>query len=245
MIRALVISVDYSDILNLTLPYNKSFVDETLVVTSPGDTSTVEVAKRHGATTHITDAFYRRRAYFNKAAAIEEGLDVLGRSGWILLLDADILIPEGRHRFEPTTGRVYTARRRILKRLPQTVPPETQWRENKLMLNNEEYGGCFQLFHASDPVLGRPPWHNVGWLWAGGSGITINERWPLPMQARPPFEVLHLGEPFRNWVGRVTKYIDGTQHPDHQDRASRMVSLLQSRRRSTKSGRFLEGAVHE
>ena len=245
MIRAIVPCVEYSDILNLTLPYNKSFVSETLVVTSPDDTQTIEVAQSHGAQVHVTDAFYRKQARFNKAAAIEEGLDVLGRSGWILLLDADILIPHRRHRFEPKIGRVYTARRRILKRLPQRVPPETEWRENKLMLNNEEYGGCFQLFHADDRALGRTPWHNTEWWWAGGSGIPINEKWPLPMQTRPSFEVLHLGEPFRNWVGRVTPYIDGTRHPDYLDRASAMRSLLQARRRSTKSGRFLEGATCE
>lgn len=64
--KAITVCVDYSDILSLTLPYNKHFIEEIMVVTSMKDQKTVDVALEHGARVHQTDTFYRRNAHFNK-----------------------------------------------------------------------------------------------------------------------------------------------------------------------------------
>src|SRR5271165_5034841 len=85
--------VDYAPLLSVTLPYNRHHFQEVWVVTAQRDTATQEVALRNGARVHITDAFYRRGAFYNKWLALEEGLDAMGRSGWLCIMDADVLWP--------------------------------------------------------------------------------------------------------------------------------------------------------
>jgi len=238
--RAIMVCVEYGDLLNLTLPYNRDFFSEVLVVTTREDTETIDVAQRNGAEVHLTDAFYRRRAVFNKFAALEEGLDVFGRHGWMLIMDADIAIPKHRHAFHPQLGQIYTPRRRILKRIPQQIPPEKSWRINKCPMLNEEFAGYFQMFHADDPVLGPAPWHQTDWTWAGGPDSFMHMKWDVRNKIRPPFDVLHLGEPFRNWAGRVTHRVDGTVSPEADKRRGIHQSLLNARRETTRRGRFLD-----
>lgn len=214
MIRAITVCVDYHDILNLTLPYNRSFYEDIMVVTSSADKRTIDVAQQHGAQVHITEAFYGRKAVFNKFAAIEEALDVMGRRGWILLLDADVVIPKQRQPINLVPGKLYTPHRRIVPTIPTEIPIEKRWRRFKRTMVNEEFAGYFQLFHADDPVLGASPWHDINFTWAGSADSFFNARWKESSKVRPPFEVLHLGPPFVNWAGRVTPYIDGSLPED-------------------------------
>jgi hypothetical protein len=91
--RAILVSVDYADLLAITLPYNRHHFEEVWVMTTNGSQDAVE-ADKHGAIVHLTDAFYRDGATFNKWLALEEGLDTMGREGWICLMDADVLWPK-------------------------------------------------------------------------------------------------------------------------------------------------------
>ena len=89
------VSVDYADLLAITLPYNRHHFSEIWVVTSSADEQTKAVAQAHGAHVFVTDSFYANGAAFNKWLALEEGLDAMGREGWLCLMDADVLWPKG------------------------------------------------------------------------------------------------------------------------------------------------------
>jgi hypothetical protein len=240
MVRAICISVDYGDVLELTLPYHKSFVESTLIVTAPHDTKTIAVAEANNAQCHVTDAFYRRGAKFNKWAALEEGLDVMLREGWLLIIDADIVIPPDRRKFEPVEGYIYTPHRRIKYDIGVQVPEQRRWAQYRRPMQNEEFAGYMQLFHASDPVLGNAPWHGVDWTWAGSADSFFHSKWPEQKHVRPPFEVLHLGHPFRNWCGRVTPYADGSVDPKASERAESCEILLRSRKTEGPLSRFIK-----
>jgi hypothetical protein len=97
-------------------------------------------------------------------------------------------------------------------------------------MNNEEFAGYFQLFHASDPVLQRTPWHETDWTWAGGADSFFHQKWSESNKVRPPFEVLHLGPPFINWCGRVTPFADGTTPEKAMLRNEHRMMLLKNRR---------------
>lgn len=230
-IRALIVSVEYSDYLSMTLAHNRPLLSDIMVVTAPQDKKTIAVAQEHEARIHLTEAFYRRGAYFNKFAAIEEGLDVFGRHGWILLMDADICIPHFRHNFTPRIGQIYTPYRRILKNvdLAEGIPEQRKWAQNKRPLMKTESPNFFQLFHASDRALGAPPWHSLDWTWAGSSEGVFQDRWSASARVRPPFEVLHLGRNGTNWAGRVTPFLDGSVPADAKLREDRQNVLLRSR----------------
>ncbi len=120
-VRAITVCVEYADLLALTAPWNQFFYDELTVVTSRDDDATANLCERLSQMLpircHRTDVFYARKAKFNKYAALEEGLDVMGRSGWILVIDADIAIMKTDHPFSPRIGNLYTPIRHVLENI--------------------------------------------------------------------------------------------------------------------------------
>ena len=89
-ITALLTSVDFSDILELTLRHNKPLFKKILVITSPQDGNTQAVCKNLDVECLVSDGF---APGFNKGAAINEGLALLKQEGWLMITDADIFWP--------------------------------------------------------------------------------------------------------------------------------------------------------
>lgn len=81
------------------------------------------MAAQYNFDTYGTNAFYDNGAVFNKWAALEEGLDVLGRKGWICLMDADVVWPEKvTLNLEP--GKLYSPLRRMHESYGQGYDPK-------------------------------------------------------------------------------------------------------------------------
>lgn len=207
--RAILVCVEYEDYLSLTLPYNRHHFDEVMVVTTENDLGTHRVAARHGAKIFTTSSFYSNGAYFNKWAALEEGLEAYGRHGLIAIMDADIVWPKNLPCTEFQMGNLYTPFRRIcpVGRIWR-VPEEIKWR-NYRQKKDKDFVGYTQIFHAEDPVLPPPPWHELDWMHAGGGDYGFQNLWPTKNKIRPRWEVLHLGTTSKNWCGRVTQRLDG------------------------------------
>lgn len=212
--NAILVAVNYDACLTLTLPYNRHHFDRVVVVTDDGDAGdrTRRIALPHGCEVFHTDAFYRRGAMFNKWLALEEGLDACKlRTGWLCVMDADVLWPKDLPRtwqpgreypgFGYREGCLYTPRRRMYPTIPQEVPPEEEWGRYPLHRNEAEFAGYSQVFHCSDPALPPAPWHETNWIHAGGADSFFQRRWPESRKVRPPFEVLHLGPAGENWCG--------------------------------------------
>lgn len=227
MFRAILVCVDYLDLLKITLPWNRHHFNEIMVVTTHADADTITYAAGAVSHMHVTDAFTRDGAIFNKFRAIEEALDVFGRHGIICLLDADILWPKVLPEFPILKDTLYCPKRRMLRDPHQfteslnweTVPKHTEY----------EFCGYSQIFHADDKHLGKPPWHQIQWTHAGGADSFFQARWPAERKIRPPFEVLHLGEEKKNWCGRSTPYLDGTKHPQSTQRVEQLMFMLNNR----------------
>lgn len=233
-LRAITVCVDYADILALTLPYNKHQFSELLVVTSPGDTGTKALCEAYGVPCFVTNLFTRDGAKFNKWLALETALDFYGREGWMCLLDSDVLWPKYAwgQLLHVRPGFLYTPRRRMCLTLPKTfeeIPAEKEWKNYPLHRNDNEFAGYSQIFHASDPALGSPPWHEVDWSHAGGADSFFQMKWKPHLKIRPNFEVLHLGEAGMNWMGRATPYTDGTQPPKSKELKEDMLKLWRAR----------------
>src|SRR3990172_1042499 len=195
--RAITVAVDYLDLLAITLPYNRHHFDDFMVVTSPPerDKGIIQLATALKCRVHVTDAFYRNNAVFNKWLALEEALDAFGRHDWTVLLDADILWPRKLPEFPKAIGCLYTPFRRIAidyRSFADGVPPESQWARFRLF-KEYEYAGYSQIFHADDRHLPAPPWHETDWVHAGGADSFFQRLWPDVEKIRPPFTVLHLG----------------------------------------------------
>ena len=203
---AIVVCVDYADFLRLTLPMNVKHFSRVFVMTTPDDFKTVSVAVQWGAIVVPTRVFYDDGAAFNKGAAIEEAFELSGRSGWYVVLDADIVLPPDVNLFGDwrSVGNLYTPKRRMME--SPDFGNILDWRKCQgiPVRESEEFAGYFQMFHSSDPSIQVRPWYPTNWRHAGGCDTEFWKRWPKVNRVRPPFEVLHLGADGVNWCGRVT-----------------------------------------
>ena len=234
--KAITVCVEYDDVLAITLPRNARHFERVLVITTPDDHRTQAVVRRvPNACWFCTDAFYRNGAAFNKGAAIEEGFDAIGRSGWIAHLDADVILPERLPVQFLAVGFLYLCRRRMF---PPIGEPPDDWSEYPIQNENPADPGYFQLFHADDPALRARPWYPTEYRHAGCSDSFFNRRWREDRRVLLPFEVLHLGEPFKNWQGRVSRRADGSVPPQAGRRAEAMRRMWKARGQAEFADRY-------
>lgn len=253
-LRAILVCVDYADLLALTLPYNLHHFSGVWVVT---DGKSLEATKRvcweapnltgTSITVLATELFYDRGAKFNKWAGLEWGLDAMGREGWLCVMDADVLWPKGlRWGLFPdgrslslvengresvwSPGHLISPLRRMFPTIPSLPPEEATWGRYPVHSNRKEWVGFTQIFHASDPVLGPPPWHQTDWTHAGGADSFFQAKWPQHKKVRPPFEVLHLGEAGTNWCGRVSPYADGSEPDGAEEKWKELQRMMRERK---------------
>ena len=207
--RGIVVCVNYSDLLKITLPRNARHLSEVLVVTHPDDEATQAVVKTvANAAVFATDAFYRHGAHFNKGLAMEEGFEVLGRRGWTLIHDADVILPDDlRLDIGLRPGYLYGMRRRLLHD-PGLWRPELDWSKCPISADRV-IAGYFQLFDASHPCMQKQPWYDVTFAHAGGCDGYFQSRWGYDKKVWLPTYCLHLGERDQNWWGRATWSLDG------------------------------------
>lgn len=209
--RAIMVSVDYSDLLSITLPYNRHHFDQVCVVTSLADFESVSaVIQGQHVTVMATDLFYADGADFNKWRALEWALDIYGRHGLLAIMDADVLWPKEIPAMEYEPGKLYSPLRHMLTDLQQPLPPESEWSRYPIHRNVAEWAGYTQIFYADDPHLGPTPWHQIDWRHAGGADSYFQMKWPVDCKVRTRWNVLHLGTAGANWCGRATPYLDGT-----------------------------------
>jgi len=224
------VCVEFDDLLAITLPRNMRHFDTTVIVTSSRDSRTCALAGQHGADVFLTEAFWDDEAIFNKGLALEKATSVLGvieKSDWIAVWDADTILPASADFSGLVPGNIYGATRRILEHpknadyydapamwenLPRGID-SYPWGADRVTL-----GGHLMVFHTRDPVLDSGNWFPMDWAHAGGFDSDFIGKWPSSRQRRLPFDVLHLGLPGRNWMGRITDRLDGV--PIH-NRAAR------------------------
>lgn len=236
--RAILVSVNYHDYLSITLPYNQKHFESVMVVTSFQDKQTQELASYYDVDLFVTDAFYDDGAYFNKWKALEQGLDAYGRYGWMCIMDADVLWPKHHDPFKLTFGNLYTPFRRMLETFNGEIPAEYNWEKYPRHRQQTEFAGFTQVFHADDPVLGDPPWHQTNWKHAGGADSFFQAKWPKTHKIRPNFEVLHLGPNGTNWCGRASSYLDGSKPEEASKRVEALNDMMKQRRLSRHAGGF-------
>ena len=228
------VCVDYHDVLAYTLPWNAPHFDLLIVVTSLQDEATCEVARRFPNVAVLqTDVFFAKGAEFNKGAAIEQALNWCSWcSGWRCLVDADIVIPrEADLNRDLEDNRLYSACRKQCGRLDDWRKylhafPRGDWERWPLVHEDWFVGGALLVFNERDLVLQqRFPVYPTHWRHAGGADTEFIEKWPREKQRMYPWHILHLGEPRKNWFGRVTPFGDGSIPHKAEARTKRIAQM--------------------
>lgn len=154
-------------------------------------------------------------------------------------------------------GQLFTPLRRMVDDLAPlrsvdgvfTVPDESMWSNYHIHRNIHEWAGYSQVFwgeddalklcancghvagdHTQEHVCRRYAWHETDWLHAGGADSFFQRRWQPESKIRPAWEVLHLGPAGVNWMGRSSEYVDGTRHPQGQQRHGQIMQMWSARR---------------
>lgn len=92
-IECVIVCESYSDFLRCTLPHNKALFDRVVVVTSPDDLDTQKLCEFYHVHCVVSKRLKPKLGQFCKGAAINDGLAVLDKDGWVLHMDADIWLP--------------------------------------------------------------------------------------------------------------------------------------------------------
>ena len=234
-IECVITCQNYGDFLAQTLPYNLPQLDRVVVVTSHDDALTKAVCKKYSVETVLTDVFQAHGEAFNKGAAINHGLAALRQRGWILHLDADIVLPLTFGNMMPKSALdeacIYGAERLEIGSWDQwqnfkhnQYHSEPQFSHHCLVtsprdmpvganLVHKQYGYCpigyFQLWSAAYMKL-----HEIRYPESQGSAEQMDVQWALrwPRAQRlllPTVRVFHLdsqpGPMGTNWKGRNSK----------------------------------------
>lgn len=96
-IEAIIVCVNYSDFLKITLPLNLINFNHVVIITSLNDEKTKEYVKNlnnPSISLIETDVFTRNGAIFNKGAAINIAYSFLKYKDYICYLDSDIVIED-------------------------------------------------------------------------------------------------------------------------------------------------------
>lgn len=237
--RVFIPCVNYDDYLRVTLPSVLRHFSRVHIITSPKDLSTRQVAEFYRLKVFLTDAWYRDGADFNKGLAVEEALDHFGRHGWMINMDADVLLPEDLPDLSALKpGRIYCPRRRILDNVSDLAKYRLHRRDDfknwtNLPIVDQEHAGYCHLYHADDPrIRDARPWYGTAWRTAGGTDSTFLIHWPPRERVWLDFAVLHLGPVAVNWCGRVSERLDGESVPGALERMARLADLMRQKQQA-------------
>jgi hypothetical protein len=227
----LTVCVDYADFLQVTLPEAMKYGNVT-VATSPHDIQTIELCNALGANVVITGAWYKDDAPFNKGAGMNAALEALKPQGWLLSMDADIVLTPQPAGATPValldTDCMYGARRRECEQMSRwerclrqrdyfhlrmSPLPPVYGKKGKGRVwgsrptsNPVGIQGYFQLWHyASHPFKMHE--HRTAAKYDVELGLKFpdHRRMLVPW---PNYTVLHLGIRKTNWKGRKTEAWD-------------------------------------
>lgn len=200
-LSCVVVSVNYGDELEKTLPENISLFDEMVVVTTPEDVKTRAVAEKYGAKIALSRRCYDDDHVFNKGRMLNDGLAVLEQPDWIVFTDADIFMSQRlrafvlNHALNP--GCLYYTMRGELRE----ITGQPSWM-------NAQPNGYFQLFNPKAAALAHLSWPqivNENFCSAGSVDSWFTQQWPTDkLIVIEDVRAMHLSSESytQNWNGK-------------------------------------------
>ena len=197
--NVIIVSVNYNDYLLVSLDQNIKIFQNITVVTSQEDVMCQRICEKFGVNCVITEKMYEGDAKFNKGKAINEGIKSISNPGWILLLDADIVVEGELSTENLDKSSLYTSDRYLCEEY-------TRFKSYKSgILHIESLGnfepnrglGFFQLFHTSKENRFPETSDDAAW-----SDLMFRDK--FTSRKKIENRVIHLGQAYTNWEGRAT-----------------------------------------
>lgn len=215
-LSAVTVCVNYSDYFRHCVEQNHKYLDEWVVVTSPDDSDTIDLCKGYDNITLVkTDCFYRDGASFNKGCAVNMGLSHASKEGWIVILDADIVLCKNFREIlnscNLSIATLYGTPRLFAEEESQYIEYRDSESDSTRMFRKRQSFrrtpiGYFQLFHSINlnlPVFSvlhpYPDDHSD----ATHSDMVFMNKFKSKASLRGA-PVIHLGQDGINWYGRIS-----------------------------------------
>ncbi len=210
-LRIITVCENYDDYLAKTLPRNVAAIGprflarHIVIVTDAKDRATWKIGEYAGCTIVLSSRLHEDGAKFAKGKAINDAIRAIEPTGWVLLLDADIILPSD---FKKRIDLESLDRNTLYYAL------RGQFINGKIRDLEANPFGYFQLFHmTAQSLFDRDPIYPEKSRSAGGDddrfGLDVfstENRELLPST----FQVEHLdhGPMKQNWEGRKSPRID-------------------------------------
>lgn len=219
-IEAVLVCVNYGDVLQHTLPINVNYFDAISVVTHPDDTETISICERFDNVRCVqtTRMHENNKDRFNKGKALNEGIKALSKTDWLVITDADMVFPKQTRevlekRLTDVEG-VYGTTRYMchtydswLKYQKSSGDPLVEWPHQCRRINIGV--GFFQAANFNGKIMQDKcgEWYSEGWGHCGRSDRIFWRSWPDDQRhkIKDTFGI-HLGDDSfqANWYGRTT-----------------------------------------
>lgn len=217
MLEVVIVCVDYSDFLDITLSKNIKHFDKVAIVTIERDKDTIEVCNKYGIDPVFTNRIYENGDKFNKGKAINDGLKTLTRKDWVLITDADMVMAKDLSsiikRRQLDKQCIYGTSRYICpdfeswEKYQSNEDEKHKWKHQNKRINIGV--GFFQLVNGQcEQLADRHDWYSEDYGHCGRSDRMFWRSWPDEKRGKiKELAAIHLGddELATNWNGRVTK----------------------------------------
>jgi GR25 family glycosyltransferase involved in LPS biosynthesis len=198
-LNVIIVSVNYNDFLLPTLTRNIETFDNITVVTSNEDKMCQMICEKFKVNYITTDIMYDEGAKFNKGKAINLAINSIKEPGFILLIDADIIVKDRINTEYLDTETLYTSDRWMCETYDDLYKWETDVNSLKKHLKNESDRGLgfFQLFHYSKAISYPETSENAAF-----SDLLFRDKFTQKQTIKN--HIIHLGKSYTNWDGRKT-----------------------------------------
>ena len=198
-LNVIIVSVNYNDFLLPTLTRNIETFDNITVVTSNEDKMCQMICEKFKVNYITTDIMYDEGAKFNKGKAINLAINSIKDPGFILLIDADIIVKDRINTEYLDTETLYTSDRWMCETYDDLYKWETDVNSLKKHIKNEiDRGlGFFQLFHYSKAISYPETSENAAF-----SDLLFRDKFTQKQTIKN--QIIHLGKSYTNWDGRKT-----------------------------------------
>lgn len=200
----IIVSVNYNDLLAVSLPINKKVFDNITVVTSKEDSLCQRICQKFRVNCVVTDSMYDDDSEFNKGKAINEGIKSVQNPDYILLLDADTIVQENIDLETLDDDVLYTSPRYICKsyKLLKSLLFENKRPQDIFTIEGDKGIGFFQLFNINNNSINRDKVYPEFSSDASWDDLIFRDK--FPKRKSIDNRVIHLGDPYINWKGRKT-----------------------------------------
>lgn len=230
MITALLVSVNYSDYLELVLPYNSLRFDQIIILTIESDKVCQDVCSRYSNVKCLvfSDEILKTNGkQFNKGAILNKGLEYLndiGYSDWLVLTDSDIIFPENFKELlisrEKVPNILYGMTRRHCKNV-QCLKRYTRTKDKNILFSRARepafVGYCQTFIYQANKYkfveFSDAEQSDIKFIKYFDAGFKrfpdlfepdLFEKCPNLVLLSDTDFVIHLGQPGRNWKGRTS-----------------------------------------